>query len=127
METQATYSPYADTKTKNDLKFIMQMRHKGNKNAAKGSQLIAELWGEDAAKDKSYNSRYHRSLRTMIEEINTSDKGLICSNSTDGYWWASDLQDGMVAAENNLNRAQTMEKNAKTLMGNLMNEYGRLL
>lgn len=126
MNNQQTYSPFADTKTKADLKFLLEMRHKGRPNAAKGIQLIEELWGADAARDRSYNNPHHRSLRTMIEELNREEGSLICSDSTKGYWWAADLQDGMVAAEQNLNRAKKMEKNAETLIGNLMKTYGRL-
>lgn len=120
------YQPFATTATKSNLIFIMQNRHRGQANAAKGNQIISELWGEDAAKDKSYNNPHHRSLRAMIEDAIHNDHALICSDSVRGYWWADSLQDGMKAAEANRDRANTQKKNAEALIGNLMQQYGRL-
>lgn len=119
------YTPYATTKIKGDLIYLIESRHRGQHNAAFGAKLIAEMWGEEAASNKTYNNRYHRSLRAMIEEA-VHEGALICSDSTHGYWYADSLQDGMPAAESNLDRANKMRKNAETLIGNLMRTYGRL-
>lgn len=118
-----TFANYANEKKKEELKLLLQLRHKGQEKAATGNTLIAELWGLEAAQDRTYNSRYHRSLRTMIEEINQAG-GLICSDSVSGYWWAADLKDGMPAAEKNKARALTQLENAKRLEENIVNAYG---
>lgn len=118
-----TFANYANEKKKQELALLLQLRHKGQSKAATGNTLIAELYGLDAAQDKSYNNRYHRSLRLMIEEIN-QEGGVICSDSVNGYWWAADLKDGMPAAEKNEARALTQLENAKRLKENIVNQYG---
>lgn len=118
-----SYATQADTMKKMQLLDLMKRFHRGVNKSAKKSELIEELYGLEAAQDKSYNSRYDRSLRDMIEEINR-DGGVICSDSTHGYWWADSIDDGIEAAEKNLARAFTQKKNAEQLIENLKREYG---
>lgn len=117
------YANHADTFKRLQLIDLMRRFHCGKKKAAKKSDLIEELWGTEAANDKTYNSRYDRSLRMMIEEIN-NEGGVICSDSTHGYWWAESIDDGLPAAESNLARAFTQKNNAERLIDNLKREYG---
>lgn len=118
-----SYATQADERKKYQLLDLMRRYHRGVDKSAKKSELIEELYGPEAAQDKTYNSRYDRSLRDMIEEIN-QEGGVICSDSTHGYWWAASIDDGIAAAEKNLARAFTQKKNAEQLIENLKREYG---
>lgn len=118
-----TFATHANDQKRKELETLMQVRHKGQDKAATGNAIISELWGAQAADDKTYNSRYHRSLRIMFEEINQQG-GLICSDSVNGYWWAADLKDGIGAAEKNEARAKTQLQNAQRLKENIVNAYG---
>jgi hypothetical protein len=117
-----SYAIHANPKTKSDLAYLIQSRHFGRENSAHGYQIVKELWGEEAAQDKTYNSRYLRSLRVMIEEA-INDGALICSDSTAGYWWASSTKD-VEAAERNVKRALTQKQNAEQLIKNIKKVYG---
>lgn len=116
---QATH---ADTKTRHELVYLMQARHSGKPNAAIGSSIVRELWGDEAAADRTYNSRYLRSLRVMIEEA-INEGALICSDSASGYWWATSLED-IEAAERNIKRALTQKENAEKLKKNISKAFG---
>jgi DNA-binding winged helix-turn-helix (wHTH) protein len=99
------------------------LQHQGQGKAVKKRDLIVALWGEEAARDESYNSRYDRSLRGMIEAIN-QEGGLVCSSPKHGYWWASSLEDGLPAAESLKGRALTQLENANRLVENIKAEFG---
>lgn len=108
---------------KSRLIWLMTCRHRGQVNAIKKRDLLVELYGNYAAEDESYNNAYDRKLRGMIEEIN-QEGGLVCSSASGGYWWAESLDDGLGAAERNMNRAFTQLENARRLVKNLKDEFG---
>ena len=105
------------------LIWLMRGRHCGQGKAIKKRDLLVELYGGYAAEDESYNNAYDRTLRATIEEIN-QEGGLICSSASGGYWWAESLDDGLEAAERNMNRALTQLENARRLEKNLKAEFG---
>lgn len=108
---------------KNEFIYLMKARHTGVKSAAHKKQLLQEVYGDDIAEDESYNNRFDRYLRNMIEEIN-QEGGLICSSPREGYWWAASLKDGLDATEKNKGRALTQLENANKLIENLKTEFG---
>ena len=112
-----------ENELKSRLAWLMKSRHCGNAKAIKKRDLLVELYGTYAAEDESYNNAYDRTLRSMIEEIN-QEGGLICSSASGGYWWAESLDDGLEAAERNMNRALTQLENARRLANNLKAEFG---
>ena len=109
---------------KDRLKLLMRNYHLGQDKAIRKRELLAELYGPTKAKDESTNNPYDREMRSMIEQINAEDNGLICSDSTHGYWWAASLSDGLPAAEKNVARALTQYGNAKHLEENLHKAFG---
>ena len=76
------YAEYASEEMKGSLVRLF-LSHQGIERAMKKRELIAALWGEEAARNESYNSRFDRSLRTMIEEVN-AEGGMVCSSTRCG-------------------------------------------
>jgi hypothetical protein len=113
-----------DEYTKNRLLSLMKTFHVGQEEAIRKGELLVEVFGPEASKDKSYNNPFDRELRAMIEWINREETGLICSDTKNGYWWAASLSDGLPAAEKNVNRALTQLENAKHLEDNLRQAFG---
>jgi len=108
---------------KTRLMWLMKTYHVGQGRAIKKKDLLLKLYGVQAAADESYNNLDDRELRAAIPEINLAG-GLICSSASSGYWWAASLEDGLEAAERNMNRALTQLENARRLAKNLQAEYG---
>lgn len=108
---------------KNKLLYHLKNSHTGKDKAAKKRDLLAALYGQDAAKDESYNNMLDRKLRKMIEELITEGKP-ICSSAQCGYWYAASLTDGMESVKENKSRAMTQLENVKRLEQNILDEYG---
>ena len=53
-----SYSPHNTPENRARLLYLMKARHTGQDHAAKKSELLTEMWGADAATDKSYNNQY---------------------------------------------------------------------
>lgn len=121
-EAPAPYLVYATDDAKQRLSMIMRS-HQGVKCAIKKADLLSAVYGPGAAQDKSYNNKFDRSLRALIEETN-SEGGMICSSPAAGYWWADSLDDGLPAAEALERRALTQLTNARNLLKNIKSEYG---
>jgi hypothetical protein len=100
----------------------MKNKHFGIANAAKKDQLIVDLFGIDHGHGEFANTE--RLLRRAIELANQEHGALIVSDTTNGYWWASGLKDGLEPAEKNMSRALTILDNAKKLVDNLKDQYG---
>ena len=77
------------------LKFF----HVGKKHAIKKRDLLRELCGTEAAENESYNNVDDRKVRGMIETLINDFGALICSSPDAGYWWAENLDDGMLATQ----------------------------
>ncbi len=86
------------------------------------ADLLAEMFGEETARDRSTTNPHNRKLRAMIEEINNQG-GLICSSSYHGYWWAKDLNDGMASVNENKARAMTQLGNVTKLEKNIAQAF----
>lgn len=117
------YASKSSNEKKAELKLILMQSHLGQERAVKKVDLIRKLWGDAAANDQSYNSRFDRSLRAMIEELN-HEGGLVCSSPSSGYWWADSLDDGLPAAQSLIARASVQMDNARTLEKNIVKAYG---
>jgi hypothetical protein len=102
---------------------LMRDQHTGREMAAHKRDLLREFYSVRVAENESYNNLFDREIRLLIEEINQGG-GLICSSSTDGYWWAESLVDGLPFAERNRSRALTQLGNAERLVDNLKSEFG---
>lgn len=113
------------TSSSDKYKLLAYLRnyHTGKDKAAKKRDLLAALYGKDAAKDESYNNILDRKLRKMIEELISEGKP-ICSSAQCGYWYAASLTDGMESVQENKSRALTQLENVKRLEQNILNEYG---
>ncbi len=120
-----TFTIKTDEATKTRIIHLMKGYHCGKARQIKKRDLLAEVYGQGATRDESYNNLQDRKLRKMIEEIN-DEGGLICSDSS-GYFWAASLDDGLDAAERNRARALTQLENANHLIENLKAEYGSQL
>ena len=121
-EAPAPYLVFATADAKDRLLNVMYS-HRGAARAIKKYALIAQVFGVDAASDKSVNSKYDRSLRELIEQTN-HEGGMICSSPAAGYWWADSLDDGLPAAEALERRAVTQLNNARNLLKNIKERYG---
>ena len=117
------YASQNNTENRARLLHILKHRHVGQSNAAKKADLLLEMWGADAAKDKSYNNQYDRSLRSMIEDL-VGEGHPVCSSPSNGYWYAASLEDGLPAAEQSKARALTQLGNAERLHKNIVAMYG---
>jgi hypothetical protein len=105
------------------LVHILKNYHVGQGKAIKKRDLLREVFGDEAAKNESYNNLDDRALRDMMNKAN--DEGaLICSSSRLGYWWAADLKDGLASVYENRARAETQFKNTRQLEANLEREFG---
>mgnify|MGYP001399000486 CR=1 FL=1 len=117
------YAPQNTPENRARLESIMRHRHSGQGRAAKKSELLTEMWGPEAAADKSYNNLYDRSLREMFDEINAHG-GLVCSDSVRGYWWAESLEDGLPAARQKIARGANIIESGRVLERNILDAYG---
>ena len=117
------YAPQNNPENRARLLYILTHRHVGQSKAVKKADLLVEMFGTEAATDKSYNNQYDRSLRAMIEELIQGGQP-ICSSPTDGYWFAASLEDGLPAAERAHARATTQLHNAMRLKKNILETYG---
>ena len=117
------YAPQNNPENRARLLHILTFHHVGQSQAAKKADLLVEMFGPEAAADKSYNNQYDRSLRAMIEELIQGGQP-ICSSPTDGYWYAASLEDGLPAAEQSRARAMTQLSNANRLTENIKKAYG---
>jgi len=113
-----------DEYAKNRLKSILMDYHVGQVKAIHKDELLNEVFGSVALIDKSNNNIYDRSMRAMIEHINTKESGMICSDPSCGYWWAASLSDGLPAAQKLLDRASTQRANAQELIDNMRHHFG---
>ena len=118
-----TYAPQNNIENRARLLHILTHRHIGQAQAVKKADLLVEMFGPEAAADKSYNNQYDRSLRAMIEELIQGGQP-VCSSPTDGYWYAASLEDGLPAAERAYSRATTQLHNALRLKKNILETYG---
>ena len=118
-----TYAPQNNIENRARLLHILTHRHVGQAQAVKKADLLVEMFGPEAAADKSYNNQYDRSLRAMIEELIQNGQP-ICSSPTDGYWYAASLEDGLPAADRAKSRATTQLHNALRLKKNILETYG---
>ena len=117
------YAPQNNNENRARLLHILTHRHVGQSKAVKKADLLVEMFGPEAAADKSYNNQYDRSLRAMIEELIQGGQP-VCSSPTDGYWYAASLEDGLPAAERAYSRATTQLHNALRLKKNILETYG---
>ena len=117
------YAPQNNPENRARLLHILTHRHVGQSQAVKKADLLVEMFGPEAAADKSYNNQYDRSLRAMIEELVQGGEP-ICSSPTAGYWYAASLEDGLPAAEQSKARAMTQLSNANRLTENIKKAYG---
>ena len=117
------YAPHNNPENRARLLHILTHRHIGQAQAVKKADLLVEMFGPEAAVDKSYNNQYDRSLRAMIEELIQGGQP-ICSSPTDGYWYAASPEDGLPAAERAYSRAMTQLYNAARLKKNILETYG---
>ena len=117
------YAPQNNIENRARLLYILTHRHVGQSKAVKKADLLVEMFGPEAAADKSYNNQYDRSLRAMIEELIQGGQP-VCSSPTDGYWYAASLEDGLPAAERAYSRATTQLHNALRLKKNILETYG---
>ena len=118
-----TYALQNNIENRARLLYILTHRRVGQSKAVKKADLLVEMFGPEAAADKSYNNQYDRSLRAMIEELIQGGQP-ICSSPTDGYWYAASLEDGLPAAERAYSRAMTQLYNAARLKKNILETYG---
>lgn len=107
---------------KRKLVVIMRGNHNGKDNAVKIADLLTEMFGAEAAADRTTTNPQNRKLRAMIEEINNQG-GLICSSSYHGYWWAKDLDDGLSSVKENKGRALTQLENVNVLERNITKTF----
>ena len=119
----SAYTPHNNPENRARLLHILTHRHIGQAQAVKKADLLVEMFGPEAAVDKSYNNQYDRSLRAMIEELVQGGEP-ICSSPTAGYWYAASLEDGLPAAEQSRARAMTQLSNANRLTENIKKAYG---
>lgn len=112
-----------DPNEKYKLAAYLKQHHTGKEKAAKKRELLSAMYGQDAAKDESYNNMLDRKVRKMIEDL-INEGNPICSSSTCGYWYAASLNDGMESVAENKSRAITQLENVKKLEANILAEYG---
>jgi hypothetical protein len=94
----------------------LRFHHQGQQNAIKSKDLTVVVFGQ-------YSHNYERAIQKAITTINQNG-GVICSNSSSGYWWADSLADGLPAASRRVSRALHQLKNARTLKENLQRYFG---
>lgn len=117
-------TPEKIEEAKETLVGTLTQEHCGKIHAIKSNDLVAKIFGPGASQDKSYNSYHGRILREMIEELVRDRGALICSDTENGYWWASSLSDGLPAAKKHTERAMTQLRNARQLDRNLRRHFG---
>jgi hypothetical protein len=103
---------------------MMRFHHIGQAHAIKKRDLLAALYGAEAARDESYNNPHDRKLRSMIETLNHDHGALICSSPSAGYFYASSLTEGLRAVEHLEKRARTQLDNTSHLKRNLQENFG---
>jgi len=122
-QTETKFTVSTDGKEKERLLTFMRSYHVGKGSAAKKREILAHLYGSEAANNESYNNILDRKLRKMIEEL-INEGSPICSSAQCGYWYAANLNDGMESVTENKSRAMTQLANVTKLEKNILKEYG---
>jgi hypothetical protein len=94
----------------------LRFHHQGQQNAIKSKDLTIAVFGK-------CNHNLERAVQKAITYINLHG-GVICSNTSDGYWWADSLADGLPAASRRVSRALHQLRNARVLKENLQRYFG---
>ena len=108
---------------KSRLLHYLQTYHRGQGKAIKMRDLLAAIYGADAAQDRSTNNPDNRKLRKMIEEL-INEGEPICSSASSGYWYADSLEDGLNSVTENESRALTQLANTRKLKQNILDKFG---
>lgn len=95
----------------------------GSHRAGKKRDFLKELYGQGAANNESYNNTHDRAFRLMVDALIDEDYP-ICSTSSNGYWYASSLNDGEASVAEGMSRAQAIRERAQKLEENLVKNYG---
>jgi len=95
------------------VRFILTF-HKGRDHRISRWQLVENIFGREAAANRSNNNLFDRRIRDVISECRDIDL-IVSSSSLDGYWLATDMNDIEVIAAEYVSRAREMEERARNL------------
>jgi hypothetical protein len=97
--------------------------HKGKANAVSRWQLVEQVFGREAAANRSNNNPFDRQIRIVIEKYRDID--FICSSSGQaGYWIAESMEDVEIIIQDYENRSRTMEEKARNLRKRGIETFG---
>lgn len=96
-------------------------QHAGQENAITTKKLAELIAGTPLTASEHQN--YGRNIREAIEVINHNG-GLICSDTSHGYWWGAHLAEDLDAVEAHIKRARHQLANASLLKANLQRTLG---
>ena len=88
--------------------------HRGRKNRISRWDLVASIFGMDAAARRSNNNPFDRKIREVISQWRDTDL-IVSSSGTGGYWLAADMNDVETIANEYVSRSREMEARARNL------------
>ena len=88
--------------------------HKGKEQRISRWQLVEQIFGRQAAADRSNNNPYDRKIRMAIEK-NRDQYLIVSSSGIGGYWLAADLDDVELIAQEYVDRSRKMEERARNI------------
>jgi hypothetical protein len=99
------------------------LSHKGKDQRISRWQLVEEIFGREAAANRSNNNPYDRRIREAIERWRVHDL-IVSSSGVAGYWIAADLDDVEAIAAEYVSRSREMEEKARNLRKRGAEVYG---
>lgn len=101
------------------------------KNFHRGHARRAEKWSlvERACNvtipdaERTSNNMFERRAREAIELLR-NEGGLVCSDSSGGYWWAQSIEDVLAVSDGLRRRARSLLRTARNLRRAAVHEFG---
>lgn len=90
------------------------LTHKGKENRISRWQLVEEVFGREAAANRSNNNLYDKRIRDAISKWRDHDL-IVSSSGVAGYWIAADMDDVETIASEYVSRSREMEEKARNL------------
>jgi hypothetical protein len=105
-----------------DVRSILSF-HKGKENAVSRWQLVEQIFGREAAANRSNNNPFDRQIRQVISDWRDIDF-IVSTSGQEGYWIAADYADVELLASEYEKRALNMLEKKSNLLKRGLERFG---